>query len=83
MPKREKNIKPKAKGPHHQFQNEDLFGFHKCCFSIGITNEALIDIFQMICLFSIGIFKDRLSKLASKLRIYFQLVSILKTLLKS
>jgi hypothetical protein len=29
------NIKPKAKGPHHQFQkssNEDLFGFKKCLF---------------------------------------------------
>jgi hypothetical protein len=29
------NIKPKVKGPHHQFQkfqNEDLFGFHKYLF---------------------------------------------------
>jgi hypothetical protein len=43
------NIKPKAKKPHHQFQNfrnEDLFGFYKCLFLNGITNEALFDIFH-------------------------------------
>jgi hypothetical protein len=30
-----RNIKPKAKGPHHQlqkFRNEDLFDFHKSLF---------------------------------------------------
>jgi hypothetical protein len=38
---------------------------------------------KWVCLFSIGIFIDRFSKLASKLQIYFQLVSISKTLLKT
>ena len=38
---------------------------------------------NLISIFQIGIFKDRFSKLASKLRIYFQLVSISKTLLKN
>jgi hypothetical protein len=40
------NIKPKAKGLHHQFQKKFemkiYLVFTKCLFSIDITNEALI-----------------------------------------
>ena len=45
------NIKPKAKGPHHQFKKK-LFEikiylvFTNVCFLIGTTNEALIDTFH-------------------------------------
>jgi hypothetical protein len=61
MPKRGENIKPKAKGPHHQRQNFDLFT--KVCFS---NWYLMIEISSIGMIFSIGIFKNRFSKLASK-----------------
>jgi hypothetical protein len=61
------NIKPKAKGPHHHnfknFQNKDLIDV----FHIGIYVMAFP---------SIGIFKDRFSKLVSNSRSILQLVSL-------
>jgi hypothetical protein len=46
------NIKPKAKGPHQpiskNFEMKIYLVFTSVCFSIGITNEALIDIFSLV-----------------------------------
>jgi hypothetical protein len=54
------NIKPKAKGPHHQIQKKLIT---KVCFS---NWYLMIEISSIGMIFSISIFKDRFSKLASK-----------------
>jgi hypothetical protein len=49
MPKGGKVLSPKQKDRTTNFkifEMKDLFDFHKYCFSIGITHEALIDIFH-------------------------------------
>jgi hypothetical protein len=56
------NIKPKAKGPHHQFQNfwnEDLFGFHKCLFF------QLVSQMKLYLIFFIGIYVMTIYQLIS------------------
>jgi hypothetical protein len=60
------SIKPKAKGPHHHnFKN--------------FRNEVLIDVFHIgiyvMEISSIGIFKDRFSKLVSNSKSILQLAS--------
>jgi hypothetical protein len=53
------NIKPKAKGPHHNFKkirNKDLFGFHKCLF---------FNWYLVMTISSIGTHRDKFSKLVS------------------
>jgi hypothetical protein len=78
------NIKPKVKGPHHHhfkiFEIKDLISIHK---SLVFNWYLVIAIYSIRMLISIGIFKERFSKFVSKLRTYFQLVSITKTLLKT
>jgi hypothetical protein len=61
------SIKPKAKGPHHHnFKN--------------LRNEVLIDVsyigIYVMAISSIGIFKDRFSKLVSNSQSILQLVSL-------
>jgi hypothetical protein len=70
------NIKPKAKGPHHQLQKTFKMMIYVCLFNWYL----MIEISSINMIFPIGIFKDGTSKLVSKYK--FQLVSI-KTLLKT
>jgi hypothetical protein len=61
MPKG-RNIKPKARGPHHQTSKTFKMMIYVCLFNWYL----MIEISSVDMIFSIGIFKDGISKLVSK-----------------